>query len=324
MSLDEQRTPVLAVTKTTNRLGEIYYGKILEEVDSFPMGEWAPASVVQFCKYQMGRAATETLFGPQLFELHPHLLDAFWDFEAAVPPLFLGVPRWWNSKPYKARERYFRMAETYLASAFDKFEWTTRAETDWDPNFGASIFREMAKWLKDGGFSDDTAAAANTNTIPITIWGIMEISREPELFHALRQEVQGALVVNTSTGGKALGIQKLLTMPLLQSVYVECCVSTWISLEAPMQIAHHDEAVWGVPEHHASEFWAHRHIKYVESTDEAGNSKRRPEFSMAGRPSSFFTYGGGLPICPGRHFAKHEILISMGLIIAKLGIEYVG
>ncbi|KAK6064063.1 Cholesterol 7-alpha-monooxygenase 4 [Seiridium cupressi] len=113
-----------------------------------------------------------------------------------------------------------------------------------------------------------------------------------------------------------------------------------------MQIAHHDEAVWGVPEHPASEFWAHRHIKYVESTDEAGNSQRKPEFSMAGRPSSFFPYGnrthltsyhasycplkltfyigGELPVCPGRHFAKQEILISLGLIIAKLDIEYVG
>ncbi|KAK9417351.1 putative cytochrome p450 family protein [Seiridium unicorne] len=145
----------------------------------------------------------------------------------------------------------------------------------------------------------------------------MEIPRDPELFHALRQEVQGALVLDPSTGGRA----RLLTLPLLQSVYVEC-LRLHRSSNTVREIAHHDEAVWGVPEHPASEFWAHRHIKYVESTDEAGNSQRKPEFSMAGRPSSFFPRR--LPVCPSRHFAKQEILISLSLIIAKLDIEYVG
>lgn len=110
-------------------------------------------------RYQMGQSATEALCGLKPFELNPDFLDGFWGFEAAVAPLFRGVPKWWNPKPYRARDRYFTMVERYLDSAFENFDWSKRAETEWDPLFGASVLREIAKWLIDSGFRRRTAAA---------------------------------------------------------------------------------------------------------------------------------------------------------------------
>ncbi|ROV94494.1 hypothetical protein VSDG_05895 [Cytospora chrysosperma] len=33
--------------------------------------------------------------------------------------------------------------------------------------------------------------------------------------------------------------------------------------------------------------------------------------------------GGGVSICPGRQFAKHEMLITLGLIVSKFDLELV-
>lgn len=63
-------------------------------------------------------------------------------------------------------------------------------------------------------------------------------------------------------------------------------------IQAPMMTAHLDESVWGLPGHPASEFWADRHIKYIDSDPESvGNQTKKRVFSMAGRPSSFFPFG---------------------------------
>ncbi|KAI1342868.1 cytochrome P450 [Xylariaceae sp. FL0016] len=346
-------TEHLARSHSTQRLSDIYYGKLMKKLDEQPCGEWTTVRVFDFCRNQMGQAATEALFGPRIFEINPDIMKAFWEFEAGAASLFLGVPKWWNPKPYEARERFYAMVARYLDSAFDKFDWSRRDEIDWDDHFGAAVLRETAMWLKESGFADRTNAAmvaqvvfaANTNTIPITTWGIMETARDTKMFSALRQEVQQAIVTDPTTGQTSINSQKLYSLPLLQSVYVEILrrhmsfnivrevmepiimegytIGKGSLLEAPMQIAHHEEAVWGVPGHPASEFWAERHVKYVDSKDEDGNVTQRREFSMAGRPSSFFPYGGGLPVCPGRHFAKQEIMMTLGLIVAKFDIEFV-
>jgi hypothetical protein len=34
--------------------------------------------------------------------------------------------------------------------------------------------------------------------------------------------------------------------------------------------------------------------------------------------------GGGPPICPGRHFAKHEIFTTVAVLVTEFDIEFVG
>ncbi|GKT50487.1 cholesterol 7-alpha-monooxygenase [Colletotrichum spaethianum] len=50
--------------------------------------------------------------------------------------------------------------------------------------------------------------------------------------------------------------------------------------------------------------------------------KKAKEFSMAGRPSSFFPYGGGVSMCPGRLFAKQEIILAVAMIVSRFDIEF--
>lgn len=149
------------------------------------------------------------------------------------------------------------------------------------------------------------------------MWLIMEIVKDPSLITAIRKEISIAWETDGS-GVKVLNTQKLTSLPLLQSIWTEVLrlhmnfniirnakesismegvtIGKGSMLQAPMLIAHLDEAVWGVQGHPASEFWGERHVKYVQETDASGYHSRKRIFSMAGRPSSFFPFGKLLPL----------------------------
>lgn len=133
---------------------------------------------------------------------------------------------------------------------------------------------------------------------------MMELISDPSLYQAVREECLRASTTDPVTGKQLIDPQKLLAMPLLQSIYTETLrlhisinvtreVTQPVTLDgfilapgsliqAPAQIGHYNEAVWSSDKHPASKFWAARHIKYVD-----GNA----EFTMAGRASSFFPFG---------------------------------
>jgi len=146
----------------------------------------------------------------------------------------------------------------------------------------------------------------------VVAWLVMEIVKSPELLRRVREEVMTTYTTN-SNGERFIDAQKLLALPLLQSIYIEGMrlhvsmnvtrevvgpltlegyeLETGSILQAATEITQLDEGVWGAPGHPASEFWAERHIKLVEAVDEGGNVKVEPQFSMAGRQNDFFPYG---------------------------------
>ena len=50
----------------------------------------------------------------------------------------------------------------------------------------------------------------------------------------------------------------------------------------------------------------------------------RPEFSLKGRSTDWFPYGGGQRMCPGRHFAKQEMLSTLAIMLTLFDIELAG
>jgi hypothetical protein len=142
----------------------------------------------------------------------------------------------------------------------------------------------------------------------------MEIVQDHALLKEVQAEADTAFQVDASTGKRVLDVQKMLGFPLLQSVYAEALrlhVSVNLTrevvgatatvagyklpnkslIQAPTRIALYDERAWGVDGHPASRFWAHRHIKYVETQDDAGKTARTAEFSLAAGPNDFIPYG---------------------------------
>lgn len=142
----------------------------------------------------------------------------------------------------------------------------------------------------------------------------MELIQDPPLFQRVRQEVEQAFVIDEQIGEHRLAnAEKLLSMPLIQSVYTEVLrmhisfnatrevlediyiggyrISKGSLVQSPTQIAHYNEAVWGTDGHPASEFWAERHLNYVEKINENGETVKVPQFAINARPTSYFPYG---------------------------------
>lgn len=200
----------------------------------------------------------------------------------------------------------------------------------------------------------------------------MEIINDPSLLEVIRQEVSEACCFNPETGDLSIDNNKIVALPILQSVYTECMrlhvsymanrkvlLPTTLDgyhlgpgslIQTDTEMAHLNEEVWGTENHPASSFWAYRHLKEVEVTNSDGSSIKQVQFCMKGRPSDFFPYGmyfapiyelkallpcsslitmssykgGGHLVCPGRHFAKQEIMIAIAVVVSMFDIEPVG
>ncbi|KAG5770336.1 hypothetical protein H9Q73_013228 [Fusarium xylarioides] len=164
----------------------------------------------------------------------------------------------------------------------------------------------------------------NSNAIPMTSWIIIEILRRPKIFKRIREEV--TTVFNKDA--KQVDIVALKKLSLLNSVYFECLrlrssvfvvrkLRNSIELDgytlkegnlvlAPSYLAHNAPEVWSSSTHPPEEFWPERFIKKGNSGVSAGN---------------YFPYGGGAAMCPGRNYAKQEILSAVVLFFVHFEIE---
>jgi cytochrome P450 len=175
----------------------------------------------------------------------------------------------------------------------------------------------------------------------MTSWVIIEILRRPELFQRIKSEI--ATVVDQDQIAKRranpddtkhplIDIAGLKKLPLLNSVYMECLrlrssvfvvrkLRTSIELDgytlkegnlvlAPSYLAHNDPDIWSSSMHSPGEFWPERFLKESSGGSQSGIS--------AGK---YFPYGGGTAMCPGRYYAKQEILCAVTLFFALFYVE---
>ncbi|KAH0433866.1 hypothetical protein CcaCcLH18_05618 [Colletotrichum camelliae] len=330
---------------------QLRLGPALEEQ---PLGEWATVRVFEYLRKDMAESAVKSLAGTRLLEINPGFIDQFWKFDGDSHQVLNGLPQWINPKPARERDKLLAMTERFLKQEFDKFDWNgLDTDTYWEPTFGCGYSRDLQKWTYDqnmtmrtrAGFLAMSIFAVNSNTVPVTTWFIMELLKDPSLFDAVRAEASEALLVDPETGKRGFDSQKLVSLPLLQSIYIECMrlhVSIGITreimedtvldgyrlkkgslIQAPTNLGHQDDDVWARNGHPASEFWAERHVRRrVKTVDEAtGEIKTERIFVMAGKPSDFFPFGGGVSMCPGRHFAKQEILLTVATLVTRFDME---
>ncbi|KAI4859213.1 cytochrome P450 [Hypoxylon rubiginosum] len=158
-------------------------------------------------------------------------------------------------------------------------------------------------------------------------------------------------------GHATFDIEKLCCDPLLQSVYAETLrlrVAALIVREAAQRdfsfcgwrikkgevltVSSHTEAmnqeVWGVggdlSSHALDKFWSHRFL--VNPDDSNSGPLRNPRtkraagnkdlsFSTDGLAGTWIPYGGGRSLCPGRHFAKREIMLTTAAFLTAYEID---
>jgi cytochrome P450 len=60
--------------------------------------------------------------------------------------------------------------------------------------------------------------------------------------------------------------------------------------------------------HPVDTFWPGRFLKYP-------SNDGPPEFSMAGKESSWLPFGSGANLCPGRQFAKIHCVVTLAMMV---------
>ena len=95
-------------------------------------------------------------------------------------------------------------------------------------------------------------------------------------------------------------------------------------------VAHRDEKHFPTgtdkEPHPLGEFWAERFLREEEAegdTSPTGN-KGHSHFSLDGLAGAWIPYGGGTNMCPGRHFAKQEILLASALLASMFEVQLEG
>ncbi|KAK1579310.1 cytochrome P450 [Colletotrichum navitas] len=348
-------TENISRTELTNHLAIMYTKFFGQAIEKQPSGEWTTVRLFNFLRKDMGESALKSLCGTRILELVPDYIDQFWRFDSIGVQAVYGLPKWINPKPTEERDKLSHMTQEFLKDAFSTFDWDgPDVDSKWDPIFGSRYIRLLMKWLTDrdmsmrtrAGFHMISVLGINANTIPVTTWALIEALKDPTLLGALRDEALETITKDPTTGERSFDMAKLVSMPLMQSVYIECMrlhVSIAITREvsepttlqgyrlgkgsivqALTNLMHFDEQTWGQEGHPASEFWAERHIKHVKKVDErTGAVATERQFVMSAKPSEFFPYGGGISICPGRFFAKQEIILSIAMILTRFDLEFV-
>ncbi|KAF7541022.1 hypothetical protein G7054_g938 [Neopestalotiopsis clavispora] len=207
-------------------------------------------------------------------------------------------------------------------------------------------FREKQKMFLDmDGFdyaaitSEDFGAIwAVQNSATTASWAIFDIYRNPKLLTSVRAEVDACANI-CEDGRIPFDIDDLLRQPVLQAVMPDkvdmnigdCVIPRQKVTVTPTTVAHMDSEAWSTGsrnEHPIDQLWNGRLLKDPSkntlSGTESHESSASPTFSTKELEGSWIPYGGEPRQCPGRHFAKRQILLTVALMVNLYDCEVLG
>lgn len=189
------------------------------------------------------------------------------------------------------------------------------------------------------------------NSVPSAFWVIYHVFSDRCLLKEIRDEVeQNAVVTNTEKGAmdanSTIDLSRLTSSsycPVLLSIYHEVfryhgtansvrVVSEDHLLDGRFLLKkgglvmmsaraqHRNPAVWG-PD--VDNFRPHRFLSVKERNGEQGEQQQGRRGNRI-IPAAFRGFGGGVTLCPGRHFATAEILLLVALLVLRFDVQPVG
>jgi hypothetical protein len=309
--------------------------------------------ITEWMRSHMFSASAVALLGSKVLEVYPELVDDFWPFDTAILALFFGLPKAMVRKEHEAADR--------IISGMQKWHEVAKIETAgtpmdpsgptaWEPCYGARVTRARQYFYKERKLSERSRAALDagflfglaSNAIPTACWMLMHIL-DSKSDYSLHKRVMEELRTTKNENG-SLNVSKVTALPLFQAVfnevlrlYTDVLVSRYLPEDlvlpfdngrskmafdkgsmilAPSYINHHDTSFWedSFSDAPCNIFYPDR---FLMTNPETGVNT----FSTAGTAGKFFPFGGGRTICPGRIFAKQEVMASVALLLLEFDIE---
>lgn len=115
-----------------------------------------------FYKDNVTPAALEAMCGSSLMSLAPSFSRDLWAYDAGIPDLVKGLPRWLAPRSYAKRDHILDKIKKWHAYARKHYKESSIApDGDWDPHFGSEFIRSRQKTFPAMDGMDDNAMAAS-------------------------------------------------------------------------------------------------------------------------------------------------------------------
>ena len=315
-----------------------------EDVEEIGLYEWL--------QVQMFKASSRALLGEKVFEYYADFGTEFWAFDRIMLGLFFGIPEAFLRESVKIRDRSLAGLVRWheeIEKAGHSIPIDPVSGPAWEPWYGSRANRWRQKMYHDMGLSTRGKASFDlgftfglaSNAIPATGWLLMHIL-DPTADKALFPRVMNELETARKADG-SIDIPTLMALPLLQSMwsevlrlYTDVLVTRQLHEDltlpvddgkrhillkkgqvaiAPAWVAQHDPTAWSEPSY--STFYPER---FLTTNPETGQDT----FTLSGTAGKFLPFGGGKSICPGRVFAKQEVLAATAMVLINLELEVQG
>lgn len=325
-----------AVNTLTDKFIEVFQAR-LSAVDA--EGDGIQINLYQFVREQAFHASMVSLGGTKLLKMYPDISGEFWAWDEGLVGMLFGTPRLFARAAYSARDSLVEKLERWLAAGYAASS-ADESDPDWEPNFGARVMRKRHEYYAQQTMSLRGQASADlvffggilSNAIPSIGWMLMHIlspTNPPELRSWVMDEIKSAQRQDGS-----IDVPLLSKLPLLNSmfhevlrVYIDLLIVRQVDADTTIgpHVVHKGEVIM------APSWLSHRnqeHFAKPDAFDPARFLVDDPEtgkmkFSTAGLTGKFFPFGGGHYMCPGRTFAKQEVLGAIAVLLLNFDVEFV-
>ena len=324
-----------AVNTLTDKFIEVFEERLLNtDLDEGGL----EVNLYQWIREQAFHASMVSLGGTKLLEMFPDISSDFWTWDEGLVRMLFGTPRLFARKAYAARDTLVDKLEQWLVAGYAAP--ADESDPDWEPTFGAKVMRKRHEYYAQQKMSLRGQAGADliffggilTNAIPTIGWMLVHIlspTNPPELRSWAMDEIKSAQREDGS-----IDVPVLSKLPLLNSMFYEV-LRVYIDLLIVRQVdadttigthaVHKNEMIM------APSWLSHRnpeHFTKPDAFDPARFLVDDPEtgkmkFSTEGLTGKFFPFGGGHYMCPGRTFAKQEVLGAIAVLMLNFDIEFV-
>jgi hypothetical protein len=324
-----------AVNTLTDKFIEVFQERLLEADISEDGFE---ANLYQWIREQVFHASMVSLGGTKLLDMFPDISIDFWTWDEGLVGMLFGTPRLFARAAYAARDTLVDKLEKWLAAGYAAP--VDESDPDWEPTFGAKVMRKRHEYYAQQKMSLRGQASADliffggilSNAIPSIGWMLVHIlspTNPPELRDWVMDEIKFAQREDGS-----IDVPLLSKAPLLNSmfhevlrVYIDLLIVRQVDADTTIgsHIVHKNEMIM------APSWLSHRNpenftkpdafdpARFLVDDPETGKMK----FSTEGLTGKFFPFGGGHYMCPGRTFAKQEVLGAVAVLLLNFDIDFV-
>ncbi|OAA76648.1 Cytochrome P450 [Akanthomyces lecanii RCEF 1005] len=323
------------VTTLTNKFMECLLKGTSENVGSEDGSE---VELYSWIKAILFDGSITALFGSKLLEMHPDLQGDFWIWEQNLLTLLFGTPKLFARQAYESRDRLLVKLEAWLAHGY-KHTAELDDSVEWEPYFGARIMRKRHEYYNQQRLSLSSQAGKEmiflagilSNAIPTIGWLLTHLfspTSDSELLPRIRDEV---MTCQREDG--SIDMRVLTRLPLLNStinevlrLYIDLLIIRQVEkglIINGLQVHQNDQIM-------ASSWMAHRHPdnftnpevfdaeRFLQDDPKSGGHTA----STSGLGGKYFPFGGGHHMCPGKNFARQEILGTVAVLLLNFDITF--